>query len=261
MYRSIAALIMIALASSLAVADSNIAYRKIRYGATVAHTVTANLAASGVKVTVALSRGGSGSSESFKSIVGRTRPNAAITGTFFDTRTLVPTGDLAMFGTVVHSGCIGSALCIDSDNRASIVSLRDGRECKWAPYETVMCAGPTLVKDAKTAIALKHEGFRGSLYASARRTAVGITGSGKLMLMAINREVSLFTLAKTMIHAGIVDGVCLDGGSSTGFYHQGAYYAVPSRQLTNCLVVYSSEEKYNQAKCDLAPARLFASAK
>jgi hypothetical protein len=237
---------------------SSIEYGKVKIGKIVAHTVTVNLHDDNVRVTVALARGGTGSSESFKSIIGRAKPAVAITGTFFDTKTLVPTGDIALFGTIVHSGCVGSALCIDPDNRACIVPLSEGRQSKWTGYETVLCAGPRLVSNGKVSIALKHEGFRDSLLAPARRTAVGITESGKLLIVAINRDTSLAAIAKVMVALNTMDAVCLDGGSSTGFYYQGNFLAVPSRQLTNCLVVYSSTERYQSAKADLAPSRYFA---
>lgn len=237
---------------------SSIVYQKVRVGALVAHTVTINLADPEVKVSVALARGGTGDSEPFKSIVGRTKPAAAITGTFFDTRTLIPTGDIALFGTVVHSGCIGSALCVDADNKASVVPLRTGRVNDWAGYETVLCAGPTLVADGKPAVDLRHEGFRNSLLAPNRRTAVGITKAGKLMFVAVNRNASLHGVAKLMVKLNVIDALCLDGGSSTGLYCSGSYYAVPSRTLTNCLVVYSSSAEYHRAKAALAPAEMFA---
>ena len=116
-----------------------------------------------MRVSVALAQGGAGRSENFKSLIRRSHPVAAITGTFFDTKTLIPTGDIALFGHVVHSGCIGSALCIDAYNKASIVPLRAGRQCRWTGYETVLCAGPTLVAGGKVAIAQRHEGFCRSL--------------------------------------------------------------------------------------------------
>ncbi|MHB9038058.1 MAG: phosphodiester glycosidase family protein [Armatimonadota bacterium] len=260
MIRTLSIALLLGLVLSDGSSASSIAYAKVKIGRTVAHTITVNLADPDVRVTVALARGGAGSSESFKSIVGRARPSAAITGTFFDTKTLIPTGDIALFGTLVHSGCIGSALCIDTKNKASIVPLRCGRERKWSGYETVLCAGPTLVADGKVAIGLKHEGFRGSLFAPARRTAVGITKAGKLLIVAINRDASLYTLAKVMVKLNTADSVCLDGGSSTGFYHNGRFLAVPSRSLTNCLAVYSSTRAYQTAKSELAPARLFAKA-
>ena len=239
---------------------SSITYTKVRVGRTVGHVVTADLTNREVRVSVALAKGGTGSQEAFKSIIGRARPAAAITGTFFDTRTLIPTGDIAVFGTIVHSGCVGAALCIDSSNAPKMVPLRAGRQCKWTGYETVLCAGPTLISRGRINISLKREGFRRSLCAPARRTAVGITKSGKLLVVAINRSASLHDLARLMLKLNARDAVCLDGGSSTAFYYQGRYLATPGRRLTNCLVIYSSSSKYNSAKGAIAPARYFATA-
>jgi exopolysaccharide biosynthesis protein len=260
MLKNLFILSLLGLTTSIPSSASSIAYTKVKVGSTVAHTVTVDLANPEVRVSVALAAGGSGKAEAFKSIIKRTRPNAAVTGTFFDTRTLIPTGDIALFGTIVHYGSIGRAVCIDSNNKAAIIPLHSGRLCRWNGYETVLCAGPTLLSGGKIGLALKHEGFRRSLMYGSRRTAVGITKSGKLLLVAVNRRASLYSIAKLMIKLNVVDAVSLDGGSSTAFYYNGRYFAMPGRSLTNCLVVYSSSQSYNRAKAALAPARLFASA-
>jgi exopolysaccharide biosynthesis protein len=252
--------ILLGLAASSSSPASSIAYERVSYRRFVAHVVTVNLADPQVKVSVALAAGGAGRCERFRSMMNRTRPAAAITGTFFDTKSLQPTGDIALFGTVVHSGCIGSALCLDSNNRAQIVPLKKGRKTGWTGYETVLCAGPTLVANGKVGIELKHEGFRRSLMSHSRRTAVGITESGKLILVCVNRKASLYDVAKLMIKLNARSAVSLDGGSSTALYYQGGYFACPGRTLTNCLVVYSSTRAYNGAKTALAPARVLAKA-
>ena len=241
---------------SASVSASSVAYTTAKVGGLSAHVVTVNLADSQTRVTVALARGGTGKSESFKSIVGRTHPSAAITGTFFDTRTLIPTGDIAVFGKIVHKGCIGSALCIDSNNKAAIVSLPNGRKQRWAGYETVLCCGPRLVSGGVVAVSLQREGFGNSLYAPATRTAVGITRAGKLVLVAVNKKVTLQRFAKLMVAIGVNNALCLDGGSSTGFYANGRLVANPVRRLTNLLVVYSKSSDYADAKTALVPASM-----
>ncbi len=258
MLKIFSAALLLGLATSAESSQRSIAYVKVVSGTTVAHTITVDLNNPNIKVSVALAEGGAGNSESFKSIVNRTHPVAALTGTFFDTRTLLPTGDIALFSTLVHSGCIGSALCIDSKNRASIVPLYKGRKNRWKGYETVLCAGPTLVSGGKVAIAVKHEGFRGSLYKSSWRTAVGITKAGKLLLAAFNRNTSLYDVAKLMVKLNVVDAVSLDGGSSTALYHYGRYFVMPGRRLTNCLVVYATRSDYQRARTALLPVELIA---
>jgi len=235
---------------------SSVNYGFVRYGRIAAHVVTVNLADTDTRVTVAFARGGVGKGESFKSIVKRSHPAAAITGTFFDTKTLIPTGDIAVFGKVVHKGCVGSALCIDSDNKAVVVSLSKGRKHGWDAYETVLCCGPSLISNGTISISLRREGFGNSLTAPATRTAVGITRSGKLVLVAINKKTSLHAIARVMRSLGVVDALSLDGGSSTGFYANGRFMAAPSRRLTNLLVVYKTFSEYAYARDALVPASM-----
>lgn len=243
------------LASCTATASS-VAYGVVKHGRISAHVVTVNLADPETRVTVALARGGVGKGESFKSMVKRSRPVAAITGTFFDTKTLIPTGDIAVFGKVVHTGCVGSALCIDSQNKAVVVPLAKGRAQKWDSYETVMCCGPSLITRGSISIALKKEGFGNSLTAPATRTAVGITRSGKLLLVAVNRKTSFHAVARLMLSLDVVDALSLDGGSSTGLYANGRFVAAPGRTLTNLLVVYKKSSDYAYARDELVPASL-----
>lgn len=240
------------LASSLTLASS-VTYGVAKSGRIAAHVVTVNLADADTRVTVALARGGVGKGESFKSIVKRSRPAAAITGTFFDTKTLIPTGDIAVFGKVVHTGCVGSALCIDSQNKAVVVPLSKGRKQGWGAYETVLCCGPSLISRGAISISLRREGFGNSLTAPATRTAVGITRSGKLLLVAVNRKTSFHAVAKLMRSLGVVDALSLDGGSSTGLYADGRYMAAPGRRLTNLLVVYKTFADYAYARDALVP--------
>jgi len=235
---------------------SSVVYSRVNACGIAAHVVTVNLTDAQTRVSVALAGGGPGKGESFKSIVGRTHPRAAITGTFFDTRTLMPTGDIAVFGQVVHTGSVGSALCIDSRNKAAIVPLAKGRKQSWTGYETVLCCGPALVSRGRVSVCLRRDGFGRSLSSPARRTAVGITRSGKLLLVAVNGKTTLSRVAKLMLSIGAVDALSLDGGSSTGFYSNARFLAVPCRKLTNVLVVYSKSADYETAKTALVPASL-----
>lgn len=249
------AILLGSLTNSVASASS-VAYGVVKSGRIAAHVVTVNLADPETRVTVALARGGVGKGESFKSMVKRSRPVAAITGTFFDTKTLIPTGDIAVFGKVVHTGCVGSALCIDSQNKAVVLPLRKGRTQGWEAYETVLCCGPSLITRGSISISLKKEGFGNSLTAPATRTAVGITRSGKLLLVAVNKKTSFHAVAKLMLKLGVVDALSLDGGSSTGFYANGRFMAAPGRRLTNLLVVYKRFSDYAYARDELVPASM-----
>lgn len=235
---------------------SSVTYEVVKHGGIAAHVVTVNLADPETRVTVALARGGVGKGESFQSMVKRSHPTAAITGTFFDTKTLIPTGDIAVFGKVVHTGCVGSALCIDSRNKAVVVPLSKGRKEGWDAYETVLCCGPSLISNGRISISLRKEGFGHSLTAPATRTAVGITKAGKLLLVAVNKKTSFHAVAKLMRSLNVVDALSLDGGSSTGFYANGRFVAAPGRRLTNLLVVYKSFSDYAYARDELVPASM-----
>jgi hypothetical protein len=59
-----------------------------------AHVVTVNTASPAVRMTVALAAGGIGRGEPWPRMIDRLRPTAAITGTYFNTATLVPVGSL-----------------------------------------------------------------------------------------------------------------------------------------------------------------------
>lgn len=248
--------ILLGFVVSSVASASSVNYAVVRSGRIAAHVVTVNLADTETRVTVALARGGVGRGESFKSIVRRSHPVAAITGTFFDTRTMIPTGDIAVFGRVVHTGCVGSALCIDSQNKAVVVPLCEGRKHGWGAYETVLCCGPSLISHGSISISLRREGFGNSLTAPATRTAVGITRSGKLILVAVNRKTSFHAVAFLMKSLGVVDALSLDGGSSTGFYADGRFLASPCRRLTNLLVVYKKFADYAYARDELVPASM-----
>jgi hypothetical protein len=253
-------LIVLATTAGASLDASPVVYQKLKVGHVWAHVVTVDLGSPEVKVTAGIARRGRGSSEKFSSIMNRTLPKAAITGTFFDTRSLLPIGDIAIDGQVVHSGYFRTALCISPDNKASVVSQKRGTKADWSPYDTVMCGGITLARNGKIALSPKSEGFKDrALFRSARRTAIGITRSGKLLLVGINRGIYLRDTAHVMLKLGAVDALALDGGTSTALYYSGRSIATPGRNLTNVLLVYDNMKKYELAKNQLAPTVLTAS--
>jgi hypothetical protein len=89
-------IILICLASPV-LADP-VVYQKLEVEGIPIHLVTANLNDRRVTVAPSLTLNGRGSSETFASIIKRTNPTAAITGTFFDTKTLLPTGNIVIEG-------------------------------------------------------------------------------------------------------------------------------------------------------------------
>ncbi len=251
------AIACVACSARITSATSSVVYQKVVVYSTPVHVVYADLNDKDVKVTVAISKRGRGSSEPASSIVSRTRPTAAITGTFFDTRTLIPTGDIQICGTRVHSGCVGSALCITKDNQAKVIPCKQRSEYKNAPYETVLQAGPTLVMDGRISMNPRAEGFKDPrLFAATKKTAVGVTATNKIVLVSVNTPVSMRKLAKIVQRLGCTQAILLDGGTSTAMYAGGRFVSRPGRRLTNLLLVYQTAESYRLASAQLAPTLL-----
>jgi len=247
-------LVVIIQACSVCSFASGVAYRKQVILHTPVHVVYVDLNNSNVKVTVAMPKAGRGSSETAASIISRTNPKAAITGTFFDTKSLLPTGDIVIGGVRAHSGCVGPALCITADNKAQIIPQKYRDRKQMADFETVLAGGPTLVYSGKVSLNPKAEGFKDpSLFRDTQRTAVGITALNKLLFVSVNRSISLNKLAKIMLELGAVQAMSLDGGSSTTLYSDGKFMSSTSRKLTNLLLAYETREAYHQASGQLAP--------
>ncbi len=233
--------------------SSSIAYRKQVVLSVPVHVVYVDLNDRGVKVTVAMSKRGRGSSETASSIVSRTHPKAAITGTFFDTRSLLPTGDIVIGGVRAHAGCIGPALCITPDNNAEIISHKQ-RNGSTADYETVLAGGPALVAGGRISLNPRAEGFRDpALYRKTLRTAVGLTSNNKMLLVSVRKAISMHMLAKIMIGLGCDRAMMLDGGSSTTMYANGQFITRPARRLTNLLLAYETSEDFARSAEQLAP--------
>ena len=233
---------------------SNITYEKIYWNGIPAHVVSANLNSPDLKVTVSLAERGAGTSESFSSMISRLEPDAAITGTFFCTRSLLPTGDIVIEGMPIYIGCLGKSVCIRPDNTVEFVPYIEGHKSGWAGFETVLSAGPTLVQDGKVYLILHREGFKDpGLFGKKRRAAIGVTDANKLLLVVVEKPIYMRTLANVMVHIGAVDAVDLDGGSSAALYCHGKRIAQPGRRLTNLLVVYDSLTEYCSHRQALAP--------
>ena len=182
----------------------------------------------------------------------RTRPAAAIDGTFFCTRTLKPTGDIVINGQLVYRGYLGMAVAFGEYNNVRFV---DSQDYRWSDYQSVLSAGPSLLIDGKLAVYPKDQGFRSGVHFSRRiRAAVGVTKNNKLVMLTTLRVAYLSELARVMRSIGCVDAAGLDGGSSTGLYCNGKLISNPSRGMTNCLLVYDDATSYQQHRDALYPA-------
>lgn len=256
MARVLALLIVLISLISLPVSaeEASVSYSKRYVRGVVVHVVTVNMNDPDVKLTPAYATRGVGASESFHSILNRTRPTAAITGTFFDTRSLHPTGDIVVDGETVCKGVVGTAIGIGWSNEVNFIPTRRGCIYDWGNFQSVLCVGPRLLESGKPVVYPKDEGFRDPvLYSQCIRAAVGITRWNKLLFVTTSQPVYLSRLAKVMRELGAWDAATLDGGSSTALYYRGRFFSRPARRLTNLLVVYDSISGYEQARQRLAP--------
>ena len=236
-------ILSILMISCCAMVENDVNYQYMRIDGISAHVITVDLRNPAVYVTIGLPSQGVGHAESFRSILRRTQPTAAITGTFFDTHSLKPVGDLVIHGTVVHQGCVGTGLAINRDNEAKCIPLDAGRVSSWQNFETVLCAGPRLLSDGSVGMNPRAEGFKDRrLFARHRRPAAGVTAAGKLLLVTAKTPVTFTELANVMHQLGAIEAVGLDGGSSTALYYGGKVIVYPGRRMTNVLLVYTNQQ-------------------
>jgi len=205
------------------------------------HLVTANLDDPQVRVSGVLAWDRIGRSESFRHMLQRAQPAAAITGTYFSLRSLLPVGDVVIDGKVVHQGEIGTAICFTADNQVFFVPHSQETKRDWSGCEFVIRGGPRLLSGGEICLYARGEGFRqASLFARNRRTALGLTRDHKLLLVATNQRIYMSELARAMQALGAVDAICLDGGTSSALYYRGSFPVQPGRQLTHALIVYDN---------------------
>jgi hypothetical protein len=248
--------LVLALIGSSCLAARSVSYERLKIGRTWLNVVTADLNAPGVRVTPAIARCGIGTCESFRSMLRRTRPAAAIDGTFFCTRSLKPTGDIVIDGQMIYRGYLGIAIGFGPSNSVHFTSCDN---YKWTDYESVLVAGPSLLLDGKMAVYPWDQGFRSGVHFSPRiRAAIGLTSKNKLVLLTTLRGLYLSQLARVMQKLGCVQAAVLDGGSSTGLYWNGRVIHNPSRAMTNCLLIYDDPDSYEQHRGSFYPVQLYS---
>jgi len=249
-----------ALALSVAVspagATTSVAYEKLKVAGVWVNVVTADLNDQSVRITPAVSRWGIGGSETFRSMIRRTRPAAAIDGTFFCTRTLRPTGDIVIDGQLIYRGYLGTAVAFNEDNYVKFVSCQN---YKWTDYNSVLVAGPSLLLGGMMAVMPWNQGFRSGVHYTPRtRTALGLTSHNKFLMVTTQRAIYLSQLARVMKALGCVDAAGLDGGSSTALYYKGKLIKNPGRSMTNCLLIYDNPDSYEQHRSCFYPTARYS---
>jgi len=231
-----------------------IGYRKVTVGGVPMSIVQIDPRRPGVRLGVATAGNGLGYRDDWSRMIDRTRPAAAITGTYFCTTSGLPVGLIRVGGQNIYRGGIGTALAFTPGKGAVIRTCKPGIGYDWTGYETVLRAGPRLVTNGKRTLFPEAEGFKDpAIFARKARTAVAITGDGKLLFVAVQKPVLLRTLADALRKLGARDAMCLDGGGSTGLYYGGKTKVLPGRPLTNLLVAYDSKSRYRTHAARLNP--------
>ncbi len=250
----LAALALQAVPARLGAATS-VAFTKTRVAGIYISLVTTNLNDHSVRVTPAIAKRGIGTSESFRSILRRTRPAAAINGTFFCTRSLEPTGDIVIDRQLIARGSVGTAIGFGPGNEVTFMPSRRADLYRWYDYQHVLGAGPALILRGKTIVLPRDQGFFSSVhYSRKKRAAVGLTSANKLLFVTTGNPVYLSELARVMKALGCTDAAVLDGGSSVGLYWRGKLVVNPTRLMTNCLLVYDDPYSYERHRPGFRPA-------
>jgi len=232
------AVLLLPAVALLANADDSVTFhRAFIHGASVC-VVQADLNDPTVRIDVGLPAKGIAHSESFAGFVRRHAPVAAVTGIYFDIRTLQPTGTIVAGGRTVHESHIGTAVCFTPDNKVRFVDARLGEACDLSNTECGFRTGPRLLANGQYSLNPRREGFRHpGLYGARTRMALGVTAFNKLLLVFVRTPVTFSRLATIMKLMGATDAVCLDGGTSSAMYYKGQLIQRPGRLLTNVVEV------------------------
>ncbi len=175
----------------------------------------------------------------FYRIVARYQPRAAINGTYFHLQNGQPTGTIVRYSQYLYQGRYGTAICFYENGEVRF-RFPDGMEqLSFSGCRHAICTGPTLARDAGLYLHPREEGFTDpAVLGKARRSALGLTCSEKLILVTVHTPVTLNKLAHIMLRLGVRHAANLDGGSSSGLYSNGMFVTVPRRQLSHVILVY-----------------------
>lgn len=107
----------------------------------------------------------------------------------------------------------------------------------WTAADSVVSAGPLLVRDGVKAIDLTKEVFYEAKITaqSAARSAVGLSADGHLIF--ITTTATLHELADIMLQLGATSATNLDGGASSGMFYGGKMVRTPGRAISNAIVI------------------------
>lgn len=209
-------------------------YTQVKVGKHAFHVVVADLRSDRFTPKMVLSSG----VVPVGQLVRRSTPVAAITGTFFGLNTRRPVAEVMVDGDLKSPGRRGTVLAVDWYGQVKIFDVGHARSVDWSKYRYGLRGAVRVVSKGKVRPNPRAQRFKDKrIWGRASRTGVGITKSGKLCLIATSSAVTLSELGKAMRKVGVVEGVSLDGGSSTCLYMNGAFMITPKRKLNNLFVL------------------------
>ncbi|MBX3167798.1 MAG: phosphodiester glycosidase family protein [Candidatus Eremiobacteraeota bacterium] len=217
-----------------------ISYRLIYAAGVPCHVIFVDMRSRNLRLQAVRAQDLGARFQTFADFVRQTRPLAAINGTFFDVRSGAIICNLVRNGRLLESGGAGHTFALGRDRKIRWMSTagRAGGRINWKNTELAISAGPTLVRQHRIVLCPEAEGFSDpGLFRQARRSGLATTKSGRLLLVSVNRPITLGQFARSMKALGVNEAINLDGGTSTGLYAQGSYLSKPGRKLTNVLVV------------------------
>ena len=184
-------------------------------------------------------------SDAFPELMKELKPYAAINGTYYDD-SFKPIGDILIDGKLVNRGGQKNAIAIKKNGKVRFIH-RGRRGFDWSGCTAGLAAGPRLVHKGKVALDPTADGFsKRSLQIEARRSGVGLTAKGSLLLITVNRNIKLKEFARIMLDLGAVEAMNLDGGGACALYHDGKTITSPTLPMTNLLVVYKKQGTDNR---------------
>jgi hypothetical protein len=240
-----------AILTGPAAANGSVALEYRRVSGASLHVITADLNDPRIRIDIGLPAKGLYHSEPFAKMVERRSPVAAVTGTYFDTRSLMPVGTIIASGRTFCVSNIGTTVCFTGATRVTFVSTAKGETCRLSGMDCVLRTGPRLLDGGRYVLNARREGFRHpGLFGSHKRVAMGVTRSNKLLLVVVRTPVTFGRTAAIMKSLGAVDAACLDGGTSSAMSYRGRLVCRPGRSLTNILEVHWSPAFAARANSD-----------
>lgn len=96
---------------------------------------------------------------------------------------------------------------------------------EWENVSSIITGGPRIIDDARL-VDLKNnrEGFEARLFASHKRTIVGLTWNDEFFIAVFPNAVTYESAGKALIAMNVRDAMGLDGGSSTSLWIRGLKY-------------------------------------